>query len=275
MLIAQLTDLHVRPPGRLAYGVADTNEFLTRAVDALLAFRPRPSMVLITGDLTDCGLEEEYALLRRELGRLPMPVYAIPGNHDRRETMRAAFTDAAWAHADPRFIQYTVEGCPVRIIALDTVVPGQGHGELCDARLAWLEARLAADPDRPTLIMMHHPPFVCGIEHMDAINCRNGAALAAIVRRYPCVERVVCGHHHRPIQVRWAGTIVSVAPSVAHQVVLALEADAPAAFTLEPPAFHLHRWISGTGLVTHQAYVDSFPGPYPFTPDPDYPGDQG
>lgn len=274
MLIAQLTDPHVRPAGKLAYGIADTNALLREAVDAVLAFTPRPDIVLVTGDLTDCGLAEEYRCLRAQLDRLPMPVHVIPGNHDRREAMRAAFAGEPWMQAHPRFIQYAVEGWPVRILALDTLVPGHAHGILCDERLAWLEARLAEAPDQPTLIMMHHPPFVCGIDHMDAIACMNGEALAAVVRRHRNIERIVCGHHHRPIQIRWHGTLVSVAPGIAHQVALELRPGGPVAFTLEPPAFHLHLWIPGTGLVTHQAYVGRYPGPYGFTPDPDYPGKQ-
>lgn len=267
MLIAQLTDLHVGPRGRLLHGIVDTEALLARAVDALLVFRPRPDLVLVSGDLVDAGLDEEYRLVRDQLDRLPMPVYAVPGNHDRREGFRAAFADRPWARAHPRFIQYALEAAPLRILALDTLVPGEVHGELCPDRLDWLERELAAAPDRPTILMMHHPPFVCGIEHMDAINCRNAAALGAIAQRHPQIERIVCGHHHRPIQVRWNGTLVSVAPSVAHQVSLDLLPDADARFVLEPPAFHLHAWIPGTGLVTHQAYVDAYPGPYPFAAD--------
>ena len=82
MLIAQISDLHVRPAGALAYGVSETNLSTEHAVHALLRLDPAPDCVLVTGDLTDCGLDEEYALLSGLLARLPMPVYAVPGNHD-------------------------------------------------------------------------------------------------------------------------------------------------------------------------------------------------
>jgi 3',5'-cyclic AMP phosphodiesterase CpdA len=85
---------------------------------------------------------------------------------------------------------------------------------------------LREQPDQPTMIFMHHPPFSTGLADMDRINCRNGAAMAAVLRRFDNVERVVCGHHHRPITVRWGGTIGSVAPSTAHQVSLDLAPDA-------------------------------------------------
>ena len=103
-----------------------------------------------------------------------------------------------------------VETYPLRLLALDTVVPMKSHGELCEARLGWLAARLAEQPDRPTLVLMHHPPFQTGIEHMDAIGLlAGGPELERIVARYPRVERVLCGHLHRTIFRRFGGTIAS------------------------------------------------------------------
>jgi 3',5'-cyclic AMP phosphodiesterase CpdA len=240
---------------------------LRAAVASILAEPRRPDIVMASGDLADGGLAEEYALLRDILRPLPMPVYVIPGNHDRRDGMREAFGRDGHLPATGEFLHYTVEDQPLRLVALDTVVPGKGHGEMDAARLAWLEARLAEQPDRPTVIFMHHPPFPTGLQHMDSINCRNGAAMAELVRRYPNVERVACGHHHRSIQIRWAGTIGSVAPSVAHQVQLDLQPHEAALFTLEPPGYHLHLWRPGTGLITHTAFVGQFAGPYPFRQD--------
>jgi len=85
----------------------------------------------------------------------------------------------------------------------------------------------------------------------------------------------VCGHHHRPITVRWAGTIGSVAPSTAHQVTLDLVADdSPSTFTMEPPGFHLHLWSPEAGLVTHGVAIGHYDGPFPFVLDADYPGNK-
>lgn len=270
MLIAQITDLHVRPRGRIAYGVVDTNAMLEAAVAELMGMDRRPDVVLATGDLADCGLVEEYELLREILSPLPMPVYLVPGNHDRRENLRLVFGRDGYLPPNETFLHYVVEHHPVRLVALDTVVPGQGFGELCVDRLAWLERRLSEAPERPTVIFMHHPPFPTGLKHMDGINCRNGEAMAAIVRRFPNVERVLCGHHHRPIQLRWAGTIGAVAPSTAHQVQLDFD-GADDVFRMEPPAFKLHLWTPEVGVVSHTAYVGAYSGPHPFLLDPDYP----
>jgi 3',5'-cyclic AMP phosphodiesterase CpdA len=94
VLIAQISDTHIKPEGSLAYGRVDTSAFLARAVDHILHLDPRPDMVLGTGDLVDGGLLVEYAHLRHLLSPLPMPVYLIPGNHDDREALREVFADS-------------------------------------------------------------------------------------------------------------------------------------------------------------------------------------
>ena len=142
MLIAQITDMHLKPPGELLYKRIDTAGFLERAVAHVNALDPRPDVVLATGDLVEGGTPGEYALLRRLLAPLAMPVYLIPGNHDARDALREGFADHAYLPPSG-FLQYTIENLPVRLIALDTLVPGKGYGALCAERLDWLEARLA------------------------------------------------------------------------------------------------------------------------------------
>lgn len=261
MLIAQITDMHVRPYARPAYGRVETNALLRQAVRALVELRPRPDVVLATGDLVDRGSLEEYEILRDLLAPLPMPVYLIPGNHDDRANLRAVFPDAHLKR-DPAFIHYVVEDHAVRLIGLDTLIPGKPEGELCAARLAWLSARLAEQPNRPTVLFMHHPPFPSGLGHMDRYDCGGAAALGALVERHPQIERVLCGHQHRSVQVRWHGTIASIAPSTAHQMTFDLASDAVLAYVMEPPGYHLHLWREGLGLITHQLHVGPYAGPY-------------
>jgi 3',5'-cyclic AMP phosphodiesterase CpdA len=270
MLIAQLTDLHIRPQGIAAYRVAETNMLTERALRAVARLRPAPDIVMITGDLTDCGLVDEYRLLAELLAwTLKMPVLLCPGNHDRREVLLAELPATGRAGG---FVQYALEGWPVRVIMLDTVVPGAGHGELCAQRLAWLDATLAEKPEQPTLIGMHHPPFLCGLGHMDAINLVDASGFRTVLARHPQVQRIVCGHHHRNVTAPFGTAIASICPSVAHQVEFDLRPEAPAAFVMEPPAFQLHRWSAESGFVTHTVFVEEYPGPYPFLADPDYPG---
>jgi 3',5'-cyclic AMP phosphodiesterase CpdA len=276
VLICQLTDLHVRPPGMACSRVSETNMLTERALRVVAGFRPTPDVVLITGDLTECGRDDEYDVVAEMLVRiLKMPVYVIPGNHDRREAFRAKLGHLFGVNSDPRFVQYAVEDHPVRLVMLDSVVPGAGHGLLCEERLQFLDATLAMQPEMPTIVAMHHPPFVCGIGHMDRINLHNAEAFAAVIARHRQVERILCGHHHRPVVARVAHAIATIAPSVSHQVELTLDAEDPGAMVMEPPAFQLHLCTPAHGIASHTVLVEKFPGPFPFITEPDYPGKPG
>lgn len=252
MLIAQISDLHIQAGGKLAYGKVDTVAFLSQAVATLNALDPQPDIVLATGDLVERGSAEEYGLLREILAPLKAPLLVVPGNHDARVALKAAFPDAGGDRVgDSEFFHYAVDEFAVRLIGYDTTVPRKPIGLVCEARAAWIEETLAAGGDKPTLVFMHHPPFATGIQYMDAMGLKHPERLAAVVARYPNVERLVCGHLHRSIQARFAGTIASVCPSTAHQIALDLRDRQPGAFTLEPPGVQLHFWADGGPLVTH------------------------
>jgi 3',5'-cyclic AMP phosphodiesterase CpdA len=269
MIIVQLSDLHVCPPGVPAYGRVPTNDMLRAAIENVNAIRPRVDVVLATGDLAHAGAVEEYAMLRQLLAELAMPVYLVPGNHDDRANLRKVFGDSDYLPDDGEFVHYAVEDHPVRLIGLDTVVPGAASGELCERRRAWLEETLAAAPDQPTVIFMHHPPFRTDIGHMDVIALKDADAhaLGRMVERNPQIERILCGHVHRSIQVRWHGTLASTAPSTAHQVVLDLRPGAPGTFALEPPGYQVHTWSRDVGIISHTASVGRFDGPHSFPDD--------
>lgn len=261
MIIAHVSDPHIVAPGALLYGRVDTASMLARAVADLNRLDPRPDIVVITGDLVDKGEPAEYEHLRRLLAPLAMPVFVIPGNHDAREPLRAAFAGDGYL-PQAGFLHYVVEDWPVRLVALDTHIPGEGGGELCAERLAWLDRTLAAAPQRPTLVMMHHPPFATGIERMDRAGLRGSDALAAVIARHPHVERILCGHLHRAIDRRFAGTVAGTAPSTAHQIRLDLRSGGPLGFVFEPPGYQLHLWRGGA-LVSHTELFGDWPGPYP------------
>jgi len=253
MLIGQISDLHIKANGKLSYRVVDTAGMLARCVEHVRALKQCPDVLLVTGDLVDFGRPEEYATLKALLAPLPMPYYLIPGNHDERGALRDAFPEHGYLRQWAPFVQYAIDDWPVRLVALDTVIAGQSGGELCGDRLAWLE-----------IVIMHHPPFRTGIGHMDRMGLADASGLAAVIGRHPQVERVLCGHLHRPIQVRFAGTIASTCPSPAHQVALDLDREAPSRFVMEPPAYQIHQWSEATGVVSHTAFIGEFAGPYPF-----------
>lgn len=263
-LLFQITDLHIREPGRLAYGRLDTAPYLRQAIETVKACPQQPSAVVLTGDLTDFGRPAEYAHLRDLLAPLDCPVYMLPGNHDDAAGMRASFPEHEYMGKEGH-VQYSVPVGDIQLIALDTTVPMQSHGTLCDARLSWLDAELERVRHRPVVIAMHHPPFQTLIGHMDKIGLKSGAqGLEAIVKRHTNVERVICGHLHRAIDVRFAGTIASTSPAPAHQVVLDLHPEAASQWNLEPGGFRIHAWTAHTGIVSHTRPVGRFEGPYPF-----------
>lgn len=263
MIVAQLTDSHLKAGGRPAYGRVDTADFLRRAVARLNAFVPAIDAVIFSGDLADAGTPAEYAAVLDILSALRAPVFAVPGNHDRREALAAAFPRGAVA-GQP-FRACVEEGGPLRLIGLDSSVAGAPHGEIGAAQLAWLDAVLAARPHHPALVFAHHPPLVSGIRHMDVQNLRDGDALLRLLARHPQVRHLACGHLHRAIETQMHGVAVSVAPSPAHAVALDFDPAAPPGFCLEPPMLRLFRFAAADGaLVSHLCFVAAGEGPYPF-----------
>jgi 3',5'-cyclic AMP phosphodiesterase CpdA len=263
--IAQISDLHIKSPGVLAYGRVDTAHALERCVAALNEFRPRPDLVVISGDLADTPTAEEYEHLERLLAKLELPFVGIPGNHDSRELMRAAVPQSYAFASGP--LNQRLELGGLDLVLLDSSVPGKPHGDLDAATLQWLEAMLAAAVDRPALLFLHHPPFKTGIWHMDRQNLLNAADLAPIVRRHSRVQLIATGHVHRATLAMFAGVATTICPAPNHAVDLDLEQLREPSFKVEPPAFHLHSWFPGEGfgsVVTHQISIGNFDGPHPF-----------
>lgn len=266
ILVAQISDLHIKRPGELAYQRVDTALALQRCIETLNALQPRPDLVVISGDLADTASADEYDHLKQLLAPLQLPFVSIPGNHDSRELMRAAFPDQAYA-APSGALNQMRDLDELDLILLDSSVPRRPHGELDEATLRWLEAMLGASGSRPALLFLHHPPFVTGIAHMDRQNLSNADDLATIVRRHRRVRLIACGHVHRATFTSFAGIPTTICPAPNHAVDLDLiEARAPS-FKVEPPALHLHTWFSGASdgsVVTHSVPIGQFDGPHPF-----------
>jgi Icc protein len=263
-LLAQVSDMHIKAGGKLSYRVVDTEGSLVRCVRQLQSLPQVPDAVIFTGDLTDFGRPEEYENLRALLAPLPMPVFLMPGNHDEPANLRAAFPAHDYLRQREGCVDYVIDEFALRIVALDSTIPGKSGGEIREEQLAWLDATLSGAPAKPTIVALHHPPFRTAIGHMDRQALANPAALEKVIARHPQVERVIAGHLHRPIVTRFGGTIASTVPSPSHQVALDLADDAASRFVMEPPGFQLHLWEEGSGVVTHTAAVGDFAGPYPF-----------
>jgi len=266
ILLAQISDLHIKRPGQLAYGRVDTAAALARCVNELNRFAPRPDFVIISGDLADTPAREEYDHLKNLLASLQIPFAAIPGNHDNRALLRAAFSDQPYAHAGGA-LNLAIAVGDLDILMIDSSVPGAPYGELDTITLAWLDSALAASKTRTALLFLHHPPFVTGIGHMDRQNLRNAGNLAVVLRKHDRARLVAAGHVHRATLTMFAGVPATICPAPNHAVALDLTGQIPPSFVIEPPAFHLHAWFANGGygdVVTHLVPIGDFGGPYPF-----------
>jgi 3',5'-cyclic AMP phosphodiesterase CpdA len=264
MLIAHLSDPHLRPKGVLYQGLVDSNAMFEDAIRHLNSLSPRPDVVIMSGDLVDEGSPEEYAFARGLLAEIREPLLMIPGNHDKQEAFRQSFPEHNYWPPSGQLNFVASDFGPVRIVGLDITVPGLHHGDMDDAAVAWLDAALAREPERPTIIMMHQHPFESGIPYIDKYDCRQGQRLAEVVSRYPAVERILCGHIHRHMQMQFAGTLLCTAPSTTTAIALRIAPDAAPASYVEPPAMLLHHWTAARGLITHFVPIGDFRGPLPF-----------
>jgi 3',5'-cyclic-AMP phosphodiesterase len=266
VFIAQISDLHIKPPGSLAYGRVDTAKALERCVAALNEFDPAPDFVVISGDLADTPTAREYKYLKQFLAPLKLPFASVPGNHDSRELMRAALPSSLYAFTSGPLNQ-KIEAGGIDLLLLDSSVHGKPHGELDGPTLQWLDTTLASSSDRPALLFLHHPPFKAGIWHMDRQNLLNAREFAAIVRRHPRVRLIGTGHIHRATLTMFAGVPTTICPAPNHAVDLDLAELREPSFKVEPPAFHLHTRFPGDdfgAVVTHQVPIGTFDGPHPF-----------
>ena len=230
MLIAHLSDLHIDTAES-----ANTRR-LQVALAALAQVRPRPQLVLITGDLTQHGRLEQYQLLR-ELLRDCGPYVLVPGNHD-----DAAVTHRVFPEESPPaggMLRLELEG--LSLILADSCVARQDYGELGNELLHSMALELDCDP-RPTLLAMHHPPVPAQVPAMEGMGLRQIPAFQEWVERRACITAILVGHYHQAQFTTLGGCCpVIVAPSVAPPLI----ADFTAlSFQVEikAPAGLLHLW---------------------------------
>ena len=243
-LLVQLSDAHIGAE----WGGRDPVATLGATVAAVRALAPRPDAVLISGDLSDDGSDAELERARELLAPIDAPLLVLAGNHDDRLALRRQF-DVPGADDEP--VQYAAELGPLRLLVLDTTRPGEEHGELDASRLGWLEDSLAAEPDLPTVLAMHHPPLDTGIPGFDQFGLRteDRRTLGEIVGAHPQVRRIVAGHMHRTISAELGGRTVLAVPSTYVQARLEFVTD-DVHLSADPPAFALHAFLDGE-LVSH------------------------
>ena len=269
MLIAQITDTHIKPKGGLAYGnLVDTASSLKNIVDHCNKFNPKIDLVIVTGDLTDSGKIEEYEAFNKIIELLEMPWFLVPGNHDNSQNIFKFFSKHEYLPKNEDFCNYLIDEFPFNLIGLDTTVRSKNYGELCNYRLRWLDSKLKQYSKKPTFLFMHHHPFFSGIEGMDFQNLRNYEKLFDILKSHHHVKHIACGHVHRAVDTVIDGIGVSIAPNGAHSVNLDLDSKGPPMFIMEPPSIRIFKLNSTSkSVVSHISFVGNFNGPYPFYSD--------
>lgn len=243
-ILVQLSDLHI---GASWDGV-DPVARAEAAVEAVRSLDAHPDAVLVSGDLAEHAADAEYEQVRALLARIEAPSYVLPGNHDDRDALHRHF-DVPGAGGQP--VQYAVDLGPLRLLVVDSTLPGEDRGELGRERLSWLDTTLAAAPDTPTVVAMHHPPLSVGIPAWDAIGlaAADRVALGELLSRRSQVKRVVAGHVHRAITGRVGGRSVFTVPSTYVQGLLAFGAT-ELLLSADPPGFAVHALVDGD-LVSH------------------------
>lgn len=251
MLFAQITDTHINTYVDSPFQRCSSKQLLG-VIEYINHLKNSPLFVLLTGDCVHEGNLDEYLKLKPLLDNFKMPYFMIPGNHDHRENLKTIFPEVGALSEDNHFIHYAIEHYPLRLIALDTVSFGNTYGELCSERLIWLDNTLQKAPNKPTLLFMHHPPAIYGMEILDDIANRATEPFAALLEKHPQVQTILCGHYHRACQTLWQNKSVIIAGSTVAQFSVDM-ADKEQPYIKrsdEPPAFALHHWKESR-LITH------------------------
>lgn len=242
--LAQISDTHVRADDDGA-SAEKLRSAMAQAADY------KADAILLTGDLVNDERADEYAALAAAIAHPPAPLFLMPGNHDDRARIRAAFPEHRYL---PRVgaLSFVLEHFPLRIVAVDQIVPGQTHGAFTREQAQWLDDVLAEQPNKPTIVALHHPPFLTHDLLFDRIGLQESGAFADVISRHRHVLRVICGHHHRVVVGQVAHAPVIVAPSTSWIYGLAARAGQDIApKTAEQTGWMLHVWSDRAGFASH------------------------
>ena len=211
MRIVQISDSHISldRPARTAE--------LERCIRHINDVDSKPDIVVHTGDIAHNGLAEEYKTARELLDNLSVPYIVLAGNRDSRSELLKAFADICHDPLDGRFVQYTVELAGIRLLCVDTVSDTSNKGRLCQTRLKHVEAVLTTEPSRPTVLLLHHPPFGVDVapDPFQFEDWSEVEALQALIHQHHNVQAIYCGHVHREARAAIGPVAAHVATCIA------------------------------------------------------------
>ena len=219
--LLHVSDTHLLAGNRPLGGRYDTAANLRKTLEAVERIGIRPDAVVFTGDLTDLGEPDAYRGLREAVEpvaeRLGAPVVWVAGNHDERPALRTELLGLD-SSQDPVVSVTDLGG--LRLIALDTTVPGWHHGDLDSDQLDWLRGLLSEPAPLGTVLAMHHPPLPSHVPLFDILELRDQGRLAAAIAGSD-VRAILAGHLHYSTSGTFAGVPVSVAAATCYTMNLA------------------------------------------------------
>jgi 3',5'-cyclic AMP phosphodiesterase CpdA len=136
-----------------------------------------------------------------------VPVIWVAGNHDERPAMRRDLLGEA-PSLDPISRAFDLDG--LRLIALDSSVPGWHHGEIGADQLSWLANELTSPAPLGTVLALHHPPLPSHVPMFDILDLKDQPALADAIRGSD-VRAILAGHLHYSMSGSFAGIPTFVA----------------------------------------------------------------
>nr|WP_201469516.1 metallophosphoesterase [Microbacterium hydrocarbonoxydans] len=224
-VIIHVSDPHFLAGGAKLGGRYDVESNFARTLTAIAAVHPNPTAIVVTGDLADLGEPDAYRRLRSAVApvadSLGTTVIWVAGNHDERPAMRAGLLDLDESE-EPVTGVWDLEG--LRVIALDTSVPGWHHGDIDEGQLAWLADVLSEPAPHGTLLAMHHPPLPSHLPLFDILELRHQDELAQVIRDTD-VRGILAGHLHYSSHGTFAGIPVSVASATCYTMNVARRAQ--------------------------------------------------
>ncbi|MCX8998281.1 phosphodiesterase [Rhizobiaceae bacterium BDR2-2] len=218
MKLVQISDPHLVAPGKTLMGL-DPFRRLDACLSDVEARHGDADLVLVSGDLSDSGGADTYALLKQRLAHFSLPVRLLLGNHDHRAYFAAAFPGQVDGEG---FAQAAIDLDGSRILVLDTLDDGRVGGRLCPARLRWLRARLAKAEGRPVYVFMHHPAGPVHMPALDPLGLAEPEAFLDCLRRHGDVRHIFAGHLHRLVTGHWGGVPFTILRGTNHQTALDL-----------------------------------------------------
>lgn len=250
MIIAQISDTHIALD---AHGADRRISDFERTVADINALDPLPDVIVHTGDIVHNGRPDEYAQAVAILAHARLPVYVLAGNKDDRANLRAAFADGGYLDLDSSFVDYVIEGYPVRLIAVDTLNTHSNKGDFCPERAGRLIDMIEAETTKPIAVFAHHPPFEVPVGP-DPINFERPEMMERLRRAVQHSGRVITvmsGHVHRGT----AGRIGTITATVMPSIATTLRKGEYPAHMKTLPVYHIHRFDPDSGFTTEARIV--------------------